>query len=120
MSESQKDKTLTKDKLVGMKVIDSEGKIVGTVKDVGFVIGKAGISLNVEGTDGQVKDIAWETIQGATDFVVLKPSHGSQPVHLSGQPHQAANQPACHICRGSLTYIPQYQRWYCYSCKKYA
>jgi hypothetical protein len=26
----------------------------------------------------------------------------------------------CPTCGGPLTYIPQYQRWYCYKCKKYA
>jgi hypothetical protein len=27
--------------------------------------------------------------------------------------------PTCPDCDGPLTYIPQYQRWYCYKCKKY-
>jgi hypothetical protein len=27
---------------------------------------------------------------------------------------------SCSICQKPLTYIPQYQRWYCYNCKKYA
>jgi len=27
---------------------------------------------------------------------------------------------ACPTCGGPLTYVPQYQRWYCYKCKKYA
>lgn len=35
------------------------------------------------------------------------------------QPGQG-QQSVCHTCGGSLTYIPQYQRWYCYSCSKYA
>jgi sporulation protein YlmC with PRC-barrel domain len=108
-----------------MSVIDSDGKLVGTIKDVGFVVGKAGISLNVEGKDGQIRDIGWDAIQGAADFVVLRPTtqssyQATQPVQMSGQPNQAANQPACSTCRGPLTYIPQYQRWYCYNCKKYA
>jgi hypothetical protein len=28
--------------------------------------------------------------------------------------------PICPICGGSLTYIQQYQRWYCYKDQKYA
>lgn len=135
MSKPQKDKSLTKDKLVGMKVIDAEGKLVGTVKDVSFTIGKSGISLSVEDADGGLSDIEWDTIQGAADFIVLKPAAAasqiaSQPVQTragqQGRPvqmaqsNQAANQPVCQTCRGTLTYIPQYQRWYCYNCKKYA
>lgn len=154
MSKSQKDKTVTKDKLIGMKVISAEGKLVGTVKDVGFTIGKAGVSLTVEDIDGETQDIAWESIQGALDFVVLKPTQvaaeyssgpqtlqQAQPVQAvqyaqpvqqvqpaqpaqTAQPLQAAQpvqqQPLCPNCRGPLTYIPQYKRWYCYKCQKYA
>ena len=56
MAKSQKEKSVTKDRLVGMTVIDSEGNIVGTVKDVGFTVGKAGISLSVEDKDGDIRD----------------------------------------------------------------
>jgi sporulation protein YlmC with PRC-barrel domain len=118
-------KSLTKDELIGMKVIDFEGKIVGTVKDVGFTIGKAGISLSVEDKSGKILDISWDSIQGAADFIVLKPTAQTQAVHLqptmASQPQaSAANQPACRICGGPLTWIPQYQRWYCYKDQKYA
>ncbi|MCX8149963.1 MAG: PRC-barrel domain-containing protein [Candidatus Bathyarchaeota archaeon] len=129
MSKSQKDKSLTKDKLIGMKVINADGKLVGTVKDVGFTVGKVGIFLNVEDEDGEIQDIPWENIQGAADFVVLKPPASrtteSIPVVQTAQPvqqvHQASHtqQPVCPTCRNPLSYIQQYQRWYCYSCKKY-
>jgi len=32
----------------------------------------------------------------------------------------AQQQPACPICRGSLEWVPQYQRWYCRRCQQYA
>ena len=99
-----------------MQVIDADGNLVGTVKDVGFTIGKAGISLSVEGKDGAIRDIAWENIQGAGDFVLLKPvaAEPSTPT----QPAQSA-QPTCPTCGGPLTYIQQYKRWYCYKDQKY-
>lgn len=126
LSKPQKEKNITKDKLIGMKVIDADGKLVGTVKDVGFTIGKSGISLSVESADGAVMDISWESIQGALDFVILKPTvqeavtaaSVAQPVQQASSVQQ--NQTVCPTCKGALTYIPQYQRWYCYSCKKYA
>jgi sporulation protein YlmC with PRC-barrel domain len=119
-------KSLTKDKLIGMKVIDFEGKIVGTVKDVGFTIGKAGISLSVEDKNGQILDISWESIQGAADFIVLKSTGQAQPVYAQAtnptpQAQTATtSQATCQICGGPLTWIPQYQRWYCYKDQKYA
>jgi sporulation protein YlmC with PRC-barrel domain len=139
--KQQKEKSVTKDKLIGMKVISGDGKLVGTVKDVGFTVGKAGISLSVEDIDGETQDVSWESIQGAVDFVVLKlitpsaepvvqivqqpqtiqqvqPIQTAQPLQ-NAQPMQQ-NQSLCPKCSGPLTYIPQYQRWYCYKCQKYA
>lgn len=116
MAKPQKEKSVTKDKLIGMKVIDADGNLVGTVKDVGFTVGKAGISLGVEDRDGEIRDIAWENIQGAGDFVILKPA-----VTEPSTPAQAAQptQPTCPTCKGPLSYIQQYQRWYCHKCQKY-
>jgi sporulation protein YlmC with PRC-barrel domain len=132
LSKLQKEKSLTKDKLIGMKVIDAEGKLVGTVKDVGFTIGKAGISLTVEDSTGEIIDVSWDSIQGAVDFVVLKPvtqvaqvmpaATIAQPVTQMAQPVQQQtpqSKPLCPTCNQPLTYIQQYQRWYCYNEKKY-
>jgi sporulation protein YlmC with PRC-barrel domain len=140
MSKPQKEKSLTKDRLIGMKVINGEGKLLGTVKDLGFTVGKAGISLSVEDSNGETQEIDWDNIQGAVDFVVLKSvpqisasnseampqTQPSQPVQYAqpaqvAQPAQAApSAPLCPICRGPLTWIPQYKRWYCYKDQKYA
>lgn len=128
MSKQQKDKSVTKDRLIGMKVITADGKLVGTVKDVGFTVGKSGISLSVEDDNADMQDIAWENVQGAVDFVVLKSTTAKTTEHVSAvqtaQPVQQAQQtqtqqPVCQTCRNPLSYIQQYQRWYCYHCKKY-
>ena len=121
MSKPQKEKSVTKDKLIGMKVIDENGNLVGTVKDVGFTVGRAGISLSVENANGDVQDFSWDSIQGAGDFIVLKPAViTASPAMPAAQP--AAAQPAkplCPTCNQPLTFIQQYQRWYCYNEKKY-
>jgi len=101
-----------------MTVIDADGNIVGKVKDVGFTIGKAGVSLNVEDKAGEIRDIAWENIQGAGDFVILKPAAQAATAAQPAQPAQAA-QPTCPTCGRPLTWIQEYQRWYCYNDKKY-
>ena len=122
MAKPQKEKSVTKDKLVGMKVVSADGKLVGTFKDVGFTVGKAGISLSVEDEDGEINDIAWENIQGAVDFVILKPvAQAAAEPSISAQPAQPVQptQPMCPTCGRPLTYIKEYQRWYCYNDKKY-
>src|SRR5208283_5432749 len=40
-----------------------------------------------------------------------------QSVQTAAQ--EKSNQPLCPTCNQSLTWIPQYKRWYCYTDKKY-
>jgi sporulation protein YlmC with PRC-barrel domain len=128
------DKPLTRDALVSMQVIDAKGKLVGKVKDVAFAIGKMGIALTVENEDGEIQTIEWEQIQAASDFIILKPvqqvqqtayhaqpmqQQAAQPAQAMPQQQQQTTQPLCPTCNRPLTWIPQYQRWYCYNDKKY-
>jgi sporulation protein YlmC with PRC-barrel domain len=115
------DKPLTREALVSMQVIDAKGRLVGKVKDLAFAVGKMGIALTVENEDGEIQNVAWEDVQAAADFVILKPQSGQQqPVQTAAQPaQQQSTQPLCPTCNQPLTWIPQYQRWYCYSDKKY-
>jgi sporulation protein YlmC with PRC-barrel domain len=124
-------KPLTRDALTSMQVIDAKGRLVGKVKDVAFSVGKMGISLTVETEDGEIQSIEWEDVQAAADFIILKPvqQQAVQPTYQAQQPVQAAaaqpaaqqqsTQPMCPTCGRPLTWIPQYQRWYCYNDKKY-
>jgi sporulation protein YlmC with PRC-barrel domain len=123
------EKSVTKDALVGMQVIDAEGHMVGNVKDVAFTVGKVGISLNIETKKGDLRNVSWDEIQAAGDYVILKPSPVVEEIPATiAQPAaaaQAAAKPAttttpiCPTCKNPLTYIPQYQRWYCYKDQKY-
>ena len=127
--ERTTDKPLTRDALVSMQVIDAKGRLVGKVKDLAFSVGKMGIALTVESEDGQIQNIAWEDVQAAADFIILKPQMVQQnvyqqPVQTAAQPvqqqtQQQTTQPLCPTCNRPLTWIPQYQRWYCYNDKKY-
>jgi sporulation protein YlmC with PRC-barrel domain len=119
MSKQEKEKkSMTKDRLIGMTVIDSEGNGVGTVQDIDFIVGKGGMNLIVETKKGETREIPGEGIQAAGDYVILKPP-AAQTQTVSPQPI-GQQPPVCPICGGPLTYIPQYQRWYCYKDKKYA
>ena len=116
------DKPLTREALVSMQVIDAKGRLMGKVKDVAFAVGKIGIALTVENEAREIQNIAWEEVQAASDFIVLKPvaqSAYQQP--QAAQPaQQQQSQPLCQTCGKPLTWIPQYQRWYCYNDQKYA
>jgi sporulation protein YlmC with PRC-barrel domain len=130
----ENDKPLTRDALVSMQVIDAKGHLVGKVKDVAFAIGQNGISISVENDAGEIKNVAWQDVQAASDFIILKPTaqaaqpayqqQAYQPAAQAAQPVQqqpaAQAQPLCPSCGKPLTWIPQYQRWYCYNDKKYA
>lgn len=109
---AKQEKAITRENLVGMQVINAKGHLLGTVKDIAFTVGKTGVSLHVENKKGQSRDTTWEEVQAVGDFVVLKPT--TQTTH----PKQEIKQ-ICPTCKDPLSYIEQYQRWYCYKCKKY-
>ncbi|MEM2424864.1 MAG: PRC-barrel domain-containing protein [Candidatus Bathyarchaeia archaeon] len=116
MSQAR-ERGVTRERLVGMQVIDGDGYLIGTVRDISFTVGRLGISLYIEGKDGSTKEIPWEDVQAVGDFVVLKQRPAQAP---AAQQPQQAQANICPTCGGPLTWIPQYQRWYCYKCKKYA
>ena len=66
-------KPLTKARLIDMQVISSDGNIVGKVLDIAHIVGKVGMSLIVETKKGENAEFAWDSIQGAGDYVLLKP-----------------------------------------------
>jgi len=109
---AKQEKAVTKDMLVGRQVLDAEGRTVGTVKDVAFVVGKMGLSLYVEEKRGESRNITWEEVQAVGDFIVLKP----QQTQIQ-QPQAAAQ--TCSTCGGPLRYVEQYQRWWCDRDQKY-
>ncbi len=114
----ENDIPLTRDALISMQVIDAKGRLIGKVKDIAFAIGKNGISLTVESDAGEVKNVAWEEVQAASDYVILKPTQ--EVYQPQQQTAQQSTAPLCPTCGKPLTWIPQYQRWYCYNDKKYA
>jgi sporulation protein YlmC with PRC-barrel domain len=116
-------KTITKEKVVGMQVIDGEARLIGVVKDVSFAIGETKMYMVVELKDGRIQEFPWEEIQAAGDFVLLRPkpkieAAASTPT-TTPTPVAQTVQPLCPTCGKPLTYIQQYKRWYCYNEQKY-
>jgi len=102
-------RTVAKEKLMGMQVIDSEAQIIGVVKDVSFTVGEAKMFIVIETKEGKTQEVPWEEVQSVGDLVLLKPKP------------KAVTEPQniCPTCGKPLTYIQQYQRWYCYNEKRY-
>ena len=134
---AQARKPLTRDSLVSMQVIDSNGQLVGKVADIAFEVGKTGVSLAVETQKGETKIVEWSEVQAASDFILLKAQFPQSQsitetqleeqtmlaVETTQQPKQIlAKQktpPLCPTCNKPLKWIPQYKRYYCYDDKKY-
>ena len=85
---SKQEKALTKDRLIGMQVIDSEGNNAGAIKDIAFTVGKMGMTLIVHTEGGQEVEVPWEQIQAAGDYVLLKPMSGQ--THLRTTTNESA------------------------------
>lgn len=119
----KENKDVTKASLIDKQIIDSCGNTVGKVIDVTFTAGQTGLSLNVETKKGEPTEISCDSIQAVGDFIVLKPPGGSiQSTVVQAEPaQQTPTVPSriCPNCGAPLTYIPQYQRWYCYKEGKY-
>jgi sporulation protein YlmC with PRC-barrel domain len=121
---AKSNKPLTREALVSMQVIDAQGNLVGKVKDVAFQVGKTGVVLAVESVSGEITHVEWESVQAASDFILLK---GAEQSTMQEQTTQTApmeskpvdTTPLCPTCGKPLTWIPQYKRWYCYNDKKY-
>ncbi len=137
-------KPLTRNSLISTQVIDANGHLVGKVADIAFEVGKSGVSLAVETEKGETKIVEWAEVQAATDFIILKPLSLQPEVvtqqqetqqqimpEQTTQPQETTQQqtspilfkqktpPVCSLCGRSLTWIPQYKRYYCYNDKKY-
>jgi len=126
-----------------MQVYNPNGTYVGKIQDVALPIGEGEISIQVLMRDRSVKNIEWSKIGAVGDIVILKENIEVPKVEVpvveeppQAQPVTATpaskvregfsrifsrkkEQPLCPVCGKPLTYIQQYQRWYCYNCQRY-
>ena len=99
------EKTVAREKLMGMQVIDARGTIVGSVKDVSFAVGKSEISLVLSTKSGSEMTLPWKDVQGAEDVVLLsrpmtEPTLGSREIPPP-QVKQTVGTVACAQCGAS-------------------
>jgi len=135
-------------KLIGMHVYNPDGTYVGVVEDIALPVGEGEMAIQVMAKDKSLKLIEWSKISAVGDIVILKekievkepeaapPVTPTPPTIQAQQTQQASKlesikgilskvipksgeRPSCPTCGKPLTFIDQYQRWYCYSCEKY-
>ncbi|MEM0440590.1 MAG: PRC-barrel domain-containing protein [Candidatus Caldarchaeum sp.] len=135
-------------KLIGMQVYSPDGSIVGIVQDIELPIGEGEISLQVMSKYNMVERVPWSMVAAAGDIIILKekialkqpeipqpqpyaPPTAAAPVQPQQQrpgfvtsitsklPIGRKEKNPCPTCGKELTWIEQYQRWYCYNCGKY-
>ncbi|MEM1966082.1 MAG: PRC-barrel domain-containing protein [Candidatus Caldarchaeum sp.] len=134
-------------KLIGMQVYNPDGSLVGTVSDIELAIGGGEISLQVMSRYNVPERVPWSMVAAAGDIIILKekielkqPEAPAATTYIPPAAQPTPQQPrpgifssvtsrlplgrkekaACPTCGKELTWIEQYQRWYCYNCGKYA
>jgi sporulation protein YlmC with PRC-barrel domain len=65
-------RVLTRDNLIGMQVINSDGYILGKVKEVALVLGEPDQTLTIESSQGKLNYIRWSDVAVAGDVILLK------------------------------------------------
>lgn len=117
-------KGIPQSKLMGMQVYDPDGFLVGTVKEIGIVPGQGGITLYVTTKVGSSMEIGWDDVKSVGDIIILanKVEIPKPVTPVVAQPTAATTQPGvpvCPKCGKPGTWVPQYKRYYCYTCKMY-
>lgn len=133
LPEQEEKKSIPRSKVVGMPVYNPDGFLVGNAQDLGVFPGEQKITLIIKTRYGATVEVPWTDVGPIGDIIILsKPVKVEVPAGAAAQPvavPQVAAQPTaatsapqaviCPKCGKPATYIPQYQRYYCYTDKKY-
>lgn len=105
MTEKRQNQPLTKDRIVGMQVVDADGYFVGKVRDISLCVGEMDQALVIETTDGGEEVHRWSEVAGAGDLILLRPSApepGAAPVQATEPASQGGAARHCGSCGASL------------------
>ncbi|MEM3731584.1 MAG: hypothetical protein QW667_05595 [Candidatus Bathyarchaeia archaeon] len=85
--------------------------VLAFVDGLGLFMGQPW-ALNLSGWSNS----QWAQAPDVREYFGLPPAY---PAYASTVPPTAPPPPTCPTCRQPLTYIQQYQRWYCQNCQRY-
>jgi tetratricopeptide (TPR) repeat protein len=86
---------------------------IGSSVVIGIIVWLVGVGVASYGSSESVRNFLYERY-----IKEYKESYENELAIF--QKNLSEAQPLCPTCRGPLSYIQQYQRWYCYKCQKYA
>lgn len=98
LTEKKQKRILTKDKLIGMQVINSDGYVLGKVKELSLVVGESDQALIIEDDQSKEDIIRWSDVSAAGDVILLKPQGNAG----SGSPAGVASPGSCAQCGAEL------------------
>ena len=61
MTDTRQNQPLTKDRIVGMQVVDADGFFIGKVRDISLCVGEMDQALVIETTGGEEDDAGQRT-----------------------------------------------------------
>jgi|WetSurMetagenome_2_1015567.scaffolds.fasta_scaffold357526_1 sporulation protein YlmC with PRC-barrel domain len=85
-------RALTRDRIIGMQAISSDGYILGKVKELSLIIGEPDQALVIEDDQGKETTALWSEVSAAGDVILLKPKEEAKKYDSS-----PANCPSCGI-----------------------
>ena len=103
--EKRQKQPLTKDRIVGMQVVDADGYFVGKVKDISLCVGEMDQALVIETNEGEGEIHRWSEVSGAGDLILLRPSAPAQSAGYASAREpvaSAAEQRHCGSCGAVL------------------
>lgn len=85
-------RALTRETILGMQVINSEGNIIGKVKELSLVVGEPDQALIIEGKEGEETIIRWSEVAAVGDVVLVKPDF------LNNETERKVTPSSCRYC----------------------
>jgi sporulation protein YlmC with PRC-barrel domain len=126
-----------------MQVYNPNGVFVGSIQDVDLPVGEGEISVQVLTKYRAIENVKWSNVGPVGDIVILKSAIELKAPAVPQQPTPSVPSPMappapeqkgffsrvrgksggpqkCPTCGADLTWVEQYQRWYCSKESKYA
>ncbi len=115
---------LTKDKIIGKQVADTQAKIVGTVKDLSFDIVAKKIAITITTQDGDDINVESEAVKAVGDIILLsdtiseltKPTPAPKPSPSTSVPEPSAPTPTASPKEPTTQDKPMPAKGLCASC----
>ena len=115
MTDKRQNQPLTKDRIVGMQVVDADGYFVGKVRDISLCVGEMDQALVIETVDGVEEIRRWSEVAGAGDLILLRPSDPEPRVVPAQAPEPSSQEGGARHC-GSCGTVLDPGASFCGSC----